>query len=46
MHKKEENKKDNLKKTIESFNNAPKEQRKEFVFSLEKALNFNPKKDK
>lgn len=44
MPKKKENKKDNLKKTIESFNNATKEQKEDFVNVLEKALNFNPKK--
>ena len=44
MAKKKEKKKKNLNEIIESFNKGSKEQKKEFVFSLEKALNFNPKK--
>ncbi|MBQ9246369.1 hypothetical protein IJ182_08900 [bacterium] len=44
MPKKKKSKKDNLKKTVESFNNATKEQKEEFFNALEKALNFNPKK--
>ena len=37
-------KKDKINKVIESFNNATKEQKEDFVNALEKALNFNPKK--
>lgn len=43
MPKKQE-KKDKVNKVVESFNNATKEQKEEFVNALEKALNFNPKK--
>lgn len=43
MPKKKENKKDNLKRTIESFNNATKEQKEVFANALEKALTFNAK---
>ena len=44
MHKKKNENKNNEKKVIESFNNATKEQKEEFVNALEQALNFNPKK--
>ena len=44
MPKKKKENKNNEKKTIESFNNATKEQKEEFVNALEQALNFNPKK--
>ena len=44
MPKKKEDKKKNLDKVIESFNEANKEQKKEFIFSLEKVLNFKQKK--
>ena len=37
-------KKDKINKVVESFNNAAKEQKEDFVNALEKALNFNPKK--
>ena len=43
MPKKKEDKK-KIDKIIESFNEANKEQKQEFIFSLEKALNYNPKK--
>jgi len=43
MSKKKENK-TNEKKVIESFNNATKEQKGEFVNALEQTLKFNPKK--
>lgn len=41
MPKKKENK-TNEKEVIESFNNATKKQKKNFINALEKALNFNP----
>lgn len=44
MPKKKEDKKKNIDKVIESFNEENKEQKQEFILSLEKALNFNPKK--
>lgn len=41
---KKKDKKAKVDKIVESFNNATKEQKKDFVNALEKALNFNPKK--
>ena len=43
MPKKKE-KKTKVDKVVESFNNATKEQKEDFVNALEKTLNFNPKK--
>ena len=43
MPKKKEDKK-KIDKIIESFNESNKEQKQEFILSLEKVLNFNPKK--
>ncbi len=43
MPKKKE-KKAKIDKVVESFNNATKEQKEDFVNALEKALNFKPKK--
>ena len=44
MSKKKEKNKKVVENIMESFNNAKKEQKKDFVSALEKALNFNPKK--
>jgi len=41
---KKKDKKTKVNKVVESFNNATKEQKEDFVNALEKALNFNPKK--
>ena len=41
---KKKDKKSKVNKAVESFNNATKEQKEDFVNALEKALNFNPKK--
>ena len=41
---KEKEKKTKVDKVVESFNNATKEQKENFVNALEKAINFNPKK--
>lgn len=43
MSKKKE-KKAKVDKVVESFNNATKEQKENFVNAIEMALNFNPKK--
>ena len=41
MPKKKKENTSNEKKVIESFNNATKEQKEEFVNALKQALNFN-----
>ena len=33
------------KELVENFNNATSKEKKEFVSALEKALNFNPKRE-
>ena len=44
MPKKKKENKNNEKKAIESFNNATKEQKENFVNALRQALIFKPKK--
>ena len=41
---KKKDKKTKVNKVVESFNNAKKKKKENFVNALEKALNFNPKK--